>query len=140
MSCMDGPCWLSQGWGFLVTLLLLTLLFGLCYWMVKEATYRCWYGEWFHDQKVRSAWKGAEMSFLVECAEPLTDPGGEPVWHEMSIPDTRATAVQHARRETAARKTRARVLDRSNNAVLYSCRWDSHSGRVVGRAVRREGE
>lgn len=53
MNCMDGPCWLSEGWGFAVSLFILVVAVVFLGWMVKEFADYCWYGEWGHDRKIQ---------------------------------------------------------------------------------------
>lgn len=52
---MDGPSWFSHGIGFVVTLFVLAILLVFLGWVIKECADYCWYGEWFHDHKIRSA-------------------------------------------------------------------------------------
>lgn len=53
MSCINNPWWLSHGWGFVVSLLILAIAIMLMMWAVKEFADYCWYEEWGHDRKVR---------------------------------------------------------------------------------------
>jgi hypothetical protein len=50
---MDGPCWLSHGWGVVIAIVVVLLSVAYLIWIGIELADFCWTGEWGHSRKFR---------------------------------------------------------------------------------------